>query len=379
MNRLIEDTMDSASDNLINKDDEVDTNIVVDPTYGDAINSRAKAKKELDKRSKEQEKNKESFIKDNHNKEFKPKGTKELKKMKLSESLFEDTDFGAFGDPTAMGRGACSPLAPDFTRSIKDYVKHLDDSDSRDFCIRALKGFAEALYEAMGEQQAFNSYWTARYPAVMKYIEDQLAMIPSEILDDAQMPSVHEDIDDDIEGLDEFLDASINVPVTATVTANGNNVPFMNGMTGLGEDVEKDPHLFVEDVETEPVNTNVLYYKKKRQPLADIIQRELTSGEVVYKVDATGKRSPTHAPSLNLDDEDIGITYIGDGTAIEVNVPSEDEIIEVENIAKKYGKKTDFKYNPYVAGDKKYSVYIYLDDKDWDEPYFDPDAPVINK
>ena len=30
-------------------------------------------------------------------------------------------------------------------------------------------------------------------------------------------------------GLDEFLD--ISVPVTATVTANGNNVPFMNGMT----------------------------------------------------------------------------------------------------------------------------------------------------
>lgn len=62
----------------------------VDPTYNDAINSHKKIKANLEDVFKEQEKATNEFIKENEKNELKLKGTPEMKKLKLSESLFED-------------------------------------------------------------------------------------------------------------------------------------------------------------------------------------------------------------------------------------------------------------------------------------------------
>lgn len=64
----------------------------VDPSYNDAINGHEKLKKNVEDSFKEQEKEKEAFIRDTNRTEVKTKTTSEMKKMKLSESLFEDFD-----------------------------------------------------------------------------------------------------------------------------------------------------------------------------------------------------------------------------------------------------------------------------------------------
>ena len=61
----------------------------VDPTYNDAINSHKNLKDNLEDSFKEQTKETEKFVKENDKRDVKVKGTKEMKKLKLSESLFE--------------------------------------------------------------------------------------------------------------------------------------------------------------------------------------------------------------------------------------------------------------------------------------------------
>ena len=76
-----------ASDDQSNEIQEVDS-----PANANAHNSRKDVKKDLKDRLKDHEKNKEAFIKINHERE--PKNsmkTKEMKKLHLSESLFEAT------------------------------------------------------------------------------------------------------------------------------------------------------------------------------------------------------------------------------------------------------------------------------------------------
>ena len=77
----------NASDDQSSEIQEVDS-----PANAQAHNSRKDIKKELKKQLKDHEKNKEAFVKINH--ERKPKNsmkTKDVKKLHLSESLFEAT------------------------------------------------------------------------------------------------------------------------------------------------------------------------------------------------------------------------------------------------------------------------------------------------
>ena len=76
----------NASEDQSNDVQEVDS-----PANAEAQNSRKDIKKDLKKQLKDHEKNKEAFIKINHEREPKSMKTKEMKKLHLSESLFEAT------------------------------------------------------------------------------------------------------------------------------------------------------------------------------------------------------------------------------------------------------------------------------------------------
>lgn len=263
----------------IEDSDEVGITAAVDPTYAKAIKDRKVRKKKAEDAFKDSEKLHKDFVADNHKREVKTETTKEMKAMKLAEDVKVEspaideeeievkstetsteplTEAADFGDPTAMGRGACAPLAPDYSKSIRDYVKHYGEDERYDkVIVKMLHNFAEALYSAMDEIQAYNNYWTARYPAMIDYINNQLALIPEGILDDTMMKPVHEEVieDDDVEGLEEFLDANVSLD------ARGQSVGLLGGTGGTVnnedlEDTEEDPHFFADDTLNEaPVAT----------------------------------------------------------------------------------------------------------------------------
>lgn len=275
MNKLNESLLKFASQGLIG-DDDVE-GLAVNPDYHQAMVDAKNLPKQLEDKFKEQEKDKEAFIRDNQKTDKKPKGTKEMKKMKLSESLFESAS---------------------------------DDFDE--------------------------SSDTLNYIVIKK--DGSVAGAPCSTYEEAR------ELSNNHEGSKIF---------------------------------EIKPHKELEEA-TATLEKPAFYYKKKRQPLADIILRDLTSGEVVYKESQPGKFIATHAPSLNLDEEngDIGAGRDSNGEYIIAWVKTDDDLDDVKEIADRYGKEFKSGFDKYVAGDSKYFGKIYIDETEWDEPYFDPNVPI---
>lgn len=269
----------------------------VDPTYNDAINSHKKIKDNLEDVFKEQEKEKEKFIKDNEKTELKVKGTKEMKKLKLSESLFEDYN----DDPNTYQD----------IFNVLDNIQHLVSS----------------TMEWSDEE------WTVDNT---KQTRDMLH--------------------DEINRLTELVHI----------------LDRRNDEKALGEAavLDKPTELTYTEVDDE----DDIYYKKKRQPLADIIMRDLTSGEVVYRL-KDGKYLPTHRPSLNIDEYDVGANSDEHGEYILARVETEPELDGIKAIADRYGKEFKTEFDKWAVG-PKYVGKIYIDYEDWDKPYFDPDVKV---
>lgn len=150
----------------------------------------------------------------------------------------------------------------------------------------------------------------------------------------------------------------------------------------LRESLFEDVHIKEATAVAEKPKSGVIYYKdaKHRDPLADVIQRELTDGEVVYKFsDKKGRFQATHAPSLNLDAMDVSVDYDedrDDQPYILVRVADKAVLDEVVAIGKKYGKEVTTGTERFMRGDKKLFARIYLDDADFDGHYFDPNVPV---
>lgn len=124
----------------------------------------------------------------------------------------------------------------------------------------------------------------------------------------------------------------------------------------------------------------VLKYKKKREPLADIIQQELTDGEWGYVESPDGRITPTNMPSANYLPDNVGVAWDkNDKCVIRVWGADEAELQPAVDIAKKYGKEYTIAVDKYAQGDKKTYIHIYIDeDKDFDEPYFNPNDPVVD-
>lgn len=269
----------------------------VDPTYNDAINSHKELKDKLEDDFKEQEKETEKFIKENEKTELKVKGTKEMKKMKLSESLFEDYN----DDPNTYQD----------IFNVLDNIQHLVSStmewSDEDWTVDNTKQTRDMLHDEMNR--------LTELVHILDRRNDNKALGEAAVLDK---------------------------PVELTYTE---------------VDDEDD-----------------IYYKKKRQPLADIIMRDLTSGEVVYRL-KDGKYSPTHRPSLNIDEYDIGAGTDDNGEYILARVENEEQLSDIEAIAKRYGKKFKTEFDKWAVG-PKYVGKIYIEYEDWDVPYFDPDVKV---
>lgn len=150
----------------------------------------------------------------------------------------------------------------------------------------------------------------------------------------------------------------------------------------LSESLFEDVHISEATAVAEKPKSGVIYYKdaKHRDPLADVIQRELTDGEVVYKFsDKKGRFQATHAPSLNIDAMDVSVDYDedrDDQPYILVRLADKALLDEVATVGKKYGKEVTTGTERFMRGDKKLFAKIYLDDADFDGHYFDPNVPV---
>lgn len=350
--------------------EEDEVTAVASPTYKDAINHKKRVNKEIEKRFKEKEKEKDAFVKDNHNTENKPKGTKEMKRMKLSEALFEGRD-------------------------IRDVVAdHIDDKVDA-----MLDNLSRVI---MSEVDGYDAEWcdTDGQTAIShRLIQNKEAFINSvvEVLF-ANKEGINEQLESEDEDgwgeevediLYDFFNRSENIAyevrncVRGSVAVDGKTINSLIGelndlsitLEDAISELSSQEQSLQEDVVSLDVSDNT-YYKSKRQPLADIIMRDLTSGEVVYTLNDDGKYVATHAPSLNLDEYDIGANSDSKGEYLIAWVADENISKSVENIAKRYNKEFTSGYSQYTKGENKFFTKIYLDDADWDKPYFDANVKV---
>lgn len=122
------------------------------------------------------------------------------------------------------------------------------------------------------------------------------------------------------------------------------------------------------------------YYKKKRGSLVDIICDELTYGEEVYILSASGNFVPTTAPSLLISEYNVSTDWTDDGqNFILVQVGDEETQSKVVELAKKFGKETITRHTGYGDLDKRFQVKILIDEEDFDGNYFDPNVLIRSK
>ena len=172
----------------VEDDKKIDVVGTLNTTETEAINSEIETKEKIEDAFKDQLDATEEFVEDNHNREPKVESSADMKKLHLNEELFNVEkkvikEAMEFGDPANMGRGACTPLALDYHRMISEYVKHYGQEEKMTSHIKeALKGFVADLEDNRQTINNFNQYWSERYPLMMKYIDDQIALIPEEML-----------------------------------------------------------------------------------------------------------------------------------------------------------------------------------------------------
>lgn len=122
------------------------------------------------------------------------------------------------------------------------------------------------------------------------------------------------------------------------------------------------------------------YYKKKRGSLVDVICDELTCGEEVYLLSASGNWSPTYAPSLLINEYNVSTDWDDNGNNfILVQVEDAETQQKVIEVAEKYGKSHSEKHTNYGDIDKRFQVKIFIEESDFDGNYFDPNVPIRSK
>lgn len=328
MNRLNEELLRVPN---METDDKIVT--AVNPDYSDAVNEHKKIEDKLKDDFKEQEKEKEAFIKDTERREIKFSAPKQIKQMKLAESLFEDyseapdtyieplDEAFSYDEPTNMGKGYTAPLVDDYTSDITQLVKIIDEGDKH-FAKPALKRIVKRLFDNKQSVENFNAYWEERYPASIGSIDRQLELIGPMLLKELLSDSVEES---------------------------------MNEATAVAEPT--------------------IVYKKKREPLADILMAELSEGEVVYRKHPDGRLVPTNGPHFNIDYDDVAAGYDDNGDYIIAWVADEGLANKVATLGDKYDREAVIGNDKYVS-DTPYFVKIYVTDDDWETPYVNPNVQV---
>ena len=307
--RLNEDLMKT---NLDLPEGEIKLDGALDPVYADAIEVHNKKKEQIEDTFKEQNKLTDEFIKENEKRETKKVTSPDLKKMSLSESLFED-----------------------FNEQLES-----EDED----------GWGDEIEDTLSD--FFNKADAIAYE-VRNCVRGTYAIRGDKV----------EDLISGLQELSSMLDDSIS-------TLNNQEDELNEATAVLDRPVNKSKKFGDKVFSTDYI------YKAKRDPLADIIQDELTGGETVYRMGDDGKIRPTFAPSLNLNYEDTGASSDENGDYIIAWVADESLVKQVEDIGHKYGKEVKTGYDKNVSNTPHW-VKIYIDDEDWDEPYFDPNVKTI--
>lgn len=109
-----------------------------------------------------------------------------MKVQKLNEAL-------DFTDATMPGRGACCPTAIDMMKMIEEGLKYINDPEYSKPARNQLKYCAKALCDNKQSFENFNAYWEERFPAMISYLDEQLELIPREII-----AGMNEDLSDRI-------------------------------------------------------------------------------------------------------------------------------------------------------------------------------------
>ena len=129
------------------------------------------------------------------------------------------------------------------------------------------------------------------------------------------------------------------------------------------------------------------FYKQKRDTLFDIINDELTEGELGYVFN--GKNyTQTKLPAANYDVLDCGIIfpepgapdYVDEETChIKVRARKEEELQPAIDIAEKYDRKWSIADEKYTQTSKKKILTIYMEKGDCVNPYSNPNQPVATQ
>lgn len=182
---------------------KVETKGNVPEVYADAINQRREREKKITDDFKEQDKAIEEFAKESQKTENKPKGTPEMKKLHLSESLFEDyteqdfvsfvkTQSKAFRDVLSVLRyeKKMHPEYKDrFNGIIHEYMNMLNNT----------------LYES------FNEDYNGKEKSIREKAQDAAGSIEEFINTVDKTPDIEEFIEkDDIETLRHMIDKLMN-------------------------------------------------------------------------------------------------------------------------------------------------------------------------
>ena len=353
--------------------------------YAEVINDDIEREKNIEKAFKEKNKETNDFIKKNDERETEKVKSKDLKKMHLEESLFEDY------------------IDSDEDRLIVDLIKSK---------VKEL-GMNKSKYSMRAERYGDDGTYTLRFSAPNDYIA-LFAMLLHE------SPSINAMIEyfGDLESIKYYFDEfptydDLYKFASESWWGDGDDfiIELKNLTTGetlyegeLNNDIDDEDYVYDDDIDEnflDNVNCNssdnaeddviineatavldkpktdvVYYYKKKREPLADIIMSELTIGEYpVYKKSANGKFNPTNGPCLNIADENIGVNSDSNGEYILARVETEDELTNIEEIANKYNREFKSEFDRWARG-PKYIGKIYVSEQDWDEPYIDPNAKI---
>lgn len=407
MNRLNRKLNEAFEDKMLDRDSNMDEEKEIGITgavpsvYRDAINTHRTIRQVLKDRFKEQNKNIDEFIKKNHDRDTKKVSNPELKKMKLSESLFED-----YNQDIDQIKMVCEDyLEEELVNKIEDNLVNKFYNEDHDYDPDWASEFEEDTTKS------------ARDLYIKKLIKSLFANAGKneslkENLEANEEDGWGEEVEDILTNFFESAEGlayEVRNCVRGSYAVSGDTIDDLIGyLTSLSEELQGAIDQLSDDSETlqegqekceicgkEPCEcedeedveikatleeaVGDIYYKKTREPLADIIMLDLTSGEVVYKENESGKLIPTHNESVNLDAEDIGANDDDKGEYIIGWSANEDDIKKMEAIAKKYGKEFKSGKDEKVSGDKKFFTKIYINEEDWDEPYFDPDVKVKGK
>lgn len=125
-------------------------------------------------------------------------------------------------------------------------------------------------------------------------------------------------------------------------------------------------------------DNKVMLVKPNRDPLVDVIQLTLTDGEWGYVKSPDGTVTPSLLPHLSYDIHSVGVSFDNEGRYfVRVWDVSEESLQKVVEVAKQFNREYKIGFDKYASGSKKWYCLIYLnEDTDFDDPYVDPEAEV---